>query len=356
MNKFLGKYKDNTKAKVIALILGLAIIASIGVFSYLGIENRPVDSESGDVVQIDIEQGSSTYDIGLLLEDNGLIRNLKSFRITSKLLGYDGKYLAGCYQLSPSMSTLEIIKAIVNGDVASIIFTVVPGDRTEDIANNLSKQGICTKEEFMNEVINGKFDYKWANDLPVGEKRFEGFLFPETYSFPVGVKVHDIVNSMLDQFDKNIDPTYYKKAKQLGYSFYEVIKIASIIEKEAKVEDERPLVASVIYNRLADGMKLQMCSTVSYLLDDGRVNLTNQDIAIDSPYNTYKNAGLTPTPICSPSASCIEAAFNPKKTRYLYFVLSDKLDGTNKFSTNDADFERDKAKYYEAYEKANGDE
>ena len=351
--RILEKYKDNTKVKLIALLIGLCIIIAIGIFAYLSMQNAPVDKENQNVITINIEEGSSTFDIANILEENGLIKNITAFRITSKLLGYDGKYLAGYYQLSPSMSSLQMIKAIVDGDVVNVAFTVVPGDRLEDIANNLETQGICSAQEFLNETVNGDFDYKWISYLPSGKKRMEGVLFPETYSFPIGVKVHTIIDCMLEQFDKNIKPEYYKKAKKLGYSFYDIIKIASIVEKEAKLEKERPLVASVIYNRLKKGMKLQMCSSVSYLLDDGRVNLTNADIAIDSPYNTYKHEGLTPTPIGSAGASSIEAAFNPKKTKYLYFVLSEKLDGSSNFSSDFKTFERDKERYYKAYEKEN---
>lgn len=351
--KLLEKYKDNTKAKIIALVVGLCFICGVGIFAYLGIQNAPVDKENNNVITINIEENSSTWNIAYLLEDEGLIKNPKAFRITSKLLGYDEKYLAGYYQLSPSMTSVQMMKAIVDGDVVNIAFTVVPGDRLEDIAANLEAQGICSGDEFLDETINGEFDYKWMSYLPKGKKRMEGVLFPETYSFPIGASVHTIVDCMLEQFDINIKPEYYKKAKKLGYSFYDVIKIASIVEREAKLEEERPLVASVIYNRLKKGMKLQMCSSVSYLLDDGRVNLTNADIAIDSPYNTYKHEGLTPTPIGSAGASSIEAAFNPKKTKYLYFVLSEKLDGSSNFSEDFATFERDKERYYKAYEKEN---
>lgn len=351
--RLLEKYKDNTKAKIIALIVGLCIIGAIGVFSYLSIQNAPVDKDNQNIVTINIEENSSTWNIADILIDEGLIKNRNAFRITSKLLGYDEKYLAGYYQLSPSMTSIQMMKAIVEGDVVNIAFTVVPGDRLEDIAANLEAQGICSAKEFIDETVKGQFDYKFMTYLPKGEKRMEGVLFPETYSFPIGVKVHTIVDCMLEQFDKNIKPEYYKKAKKLGYNFYDVIKVASIVEREAKLDEERPLVASVIYNRLKKGMKLQMCSSVSYLLDDGRVNLTNADIAIDSPYNTYKHEGLTPTPIGSAGSASIEAAFNPKKTKYLYFVLSEKLDGSSNFSEDFATFERDKERYYKAYEKEN---
>ncbi|MCQ2550895.1 MAG: endolytic transglycosylase MltG [Clostridia bacterium] len=349
----MNKYFTTTKSKVIALIVGLAIICAIGVFSYLGIQNRPVDPDSEQVVTINIQDGYGTYDVAKELYDQGLIKNITAFRITSKLSGFDGKYLTGYYQLSPSMSAKQMMKAIVNGDVVNIAFTVIPGDSTEQIATKLEEQGICTYDEFMDEIVNGDFDYEWMKYLPKGEKRFEGFLYPETYSYPIGVKAHTIVETMLDEFDNNIDSSYYAKAKKMGRTFYEVIIISSIVEKEAGLEKEKPLVSSVIYNRLKKGMMLQMDSTVSYLLKDNRVNLTNQDIAIDSPYNTYKYDGLPPTPIGNSGASAIKAAFNPEKTDYLFFVLSEKLDGSSNFSKTLEQFNKDKDRYYKAYDEHN---
>ncbi len=359
IKNLLAKFADldpKKKKMYVAITIAVAalIVAIIGVSIILGIQNRPMDPDSQQVININIEEGSSTTDIAYTLQENGLIRSVTAFKITSRIKGYDGKYMAGFYSLSPSMSTMEMIKAIVEGDVVNIFFTVAPGQSTEDIAANLENNGICSKDEFMKEVTTGKFDYEFMKYLPEGEYRMEGVLTPETYSFPIGVKAHDIVDTMLNQFNSNIKDDYYNKAKKLGLSFYDTIKVASIVEREASVEDERPLVSSVIYNRLEKGMRLQMCSTLSFILDDGRVNLTDADLAIDSPYNTYMYDGLPPTPIGNPGAASIEAAFNPADTDYLYFVLSEKLDGSSNFSADYNKFLQDKDNYYEAYNKENG--
>lgn len=360
MKSIVNKFSDLEPKKrrnivVIGLVVLIAIIAIVGASLFLSYENRPMDKESQQVININIEEGSSTTDIAMTLQENGLIRSVTAFKLTSRIKGYDGKYMAGYYSLSPSMSTMEIIQAIVEGKVVSVFFTITPGQSTEDIGDNLEANGLCTKSEFMDEVVNGTFDYKFMEYTEPGEKRLEGFLTPETYSFPIGVKAHDIVDTFLGQFNSNIKDEYYSKAKKLGLSFYEVIKVASIIEKESGLEEEKPLVSSVIYNRLEKGMMLQMDSTISYLLNDGRVNLTDEDVAIDSPYNTYRNYGLPPTPIGNPGATAIEAAFNPADTDYLYFVVSEKLDGSSNFSADYDKFLQDKENYYEAYNKANGE-
>lgn len=361
MTKLANKFSDlEPKKKRNIILVGLvalaAIIVIVGASLLLSYENRPMDKESQQVVNINIEEGSSTTDIAMTLQENGLIRSVTAFKITSRIKGYDGKYMAGYYSLSPSMSTMDIIEAIVEGKVVSVFFTIAPGQSTEEIAENLEANGLCTKDEFMDEVINGSFDYKFMEYVESGDKRLEGFLTPETYSFPIGVKPHDIVDTFLGQFNSSIKEEYYAKAKSLGLTFYEVIKVASIIEKEAGLEEEKPLVSSVIFNRLEKGMMLQMDSTISYLLKDGRVNLTDDDVAIDSPYNTYRNFGLPPTPIGNPGATSIEAAFNPADTDYLYFVVSEKLDGSSNFSADYDKFLQDKDNYYEAYNKAYGEE
>ena len=156
-----------------------------------------------------------------------------------------------------------------------------------------------------------------------------------------------IIKVMLDQFEKQPYKVYAESGS--SYSLNDIITVASIIERECKVDEERPLVASVIYNRLAKGMPLQMCSTVQYVLGKQKEVLTYADTRIESPYNTYTNAGLPPGPICSPGLAAVQAALHPADTDYLYFVLSEKLDGTSNFSSDYAQFERDKAAYDKAY-------
>lgn len=159
-----------------------------------------------------------------------------------------------------------------------------------------------------------------------------------------------IIKVMLDQFEKQPYKVYAESGS--SYSLNDIITVASIIERECKVDEERPLVASVIYNRLAKGMPLQMCSTVQYVLGKQKEVLTYADTRIESPYNTYTNTGLPPGPICSPGLAAIKAALNPADTDYLYFVLSEKLDGTSNFSSDYAQFEKDKAAYDKAYRAA----
>ena len=181
---------------------------------------------------------------------------------------------------------------------------------------------------------------------------------PATYKIPSGADEHEIINIMLDHFEDTAAKLYAETDNAIteDYSLDEIIAAASIIERECAVDEERPLVASVIYNRMNASMKLQMCSSVQYILlnETGEVKevLTYDDIAIDNPYNTYKHYGLPPGPICSPGIKSIEAAMNPADTDYLYFVLSEKLDGTSNFTSDYSEFERFEKAYSDAYDAA----
>jgi len=195
---------------------------------------------------------------------------------------------------------------------------------------------------------NRSFDYAFMNGLPSGSDRLEGFLFPETYEIYVSATAHDIVDKMLSQFDKVFTEDCYKRAEELGMSVRDIITIASIIEREARIDEDRSLVASVIYNRLDINMSLQMCSTVQYILGDPKAVLSTADTQIDHPYNTYQNPGLPPGPICSPGEASIMAALYPADTDYIYFVVSEKLDGSHAFSSNYNQFLKDKEAYQNA--------
>ena len=173
----------------------------------------------------------------------------------------------------------------------------------------------------MNAVANEKFDYSFLDDSVQGESRLEGFLFPDTYSVPKGSSEKFIINEMLKRFDEIYTPDMRKKAKKMGYTDREIVTVASIIERETVLDDERAKVASVIYNRLDKNMKLQMCSCVQFLLGKQKHFLDENDISIESPYNTYIYEGLPPGPIACPGKASLEAALNPAKTDYIYFVV-----------------------------------
>ena len=336
---------------IVVIILLLAFCTGIGIyFSKLG---EAFDENNTDTVTITIASGSSTEMIGQALAEQGIIESGSQFRLWSRLKGYDSRYQAGTYSFSPSMTFEEIAEILVGGAVDMFTFTIPEGYTIKQVADTLSEQGFVDRERFMELLETGDFDYPFLEGAQDNENHLEGYLFPNTYTLAVGATEEDIIRVMLDQFEKEVTQEYYEKAESMGYTINEIITIASIIEREAMVDEERPLVASVIYNRLAIDMPLQMCSTVQYILGEPKAILSNADTQIASPYNTYINQGLPPGPICSPGIASIRAALNPADTEYLYFVLSEKLDGTSNFSSDYNQFLKDSQAYYDAYEAAN---
>lgn len=190
--------------------------------------------------------------------------------------------------------------------------------------------GIITATEFERAVDDGVYEYSF---LEGAGDNLQGFLFPKQYEVTAQISAFDLVNKMLSQFDEETRDLEWSKAAANGVTKYQVIIIASIVEKEAKVPEERPVIASVIYNRLRAGMKLQLCSTVQYALGEWKPSLSYSDLEVDSPYNTYKVYGLPPGPICNPGFESISASLSPSSTGYLYFILTSN-DGHHSFTSD----------------------
>lgn len=336
--------------RIAIILVGIIVVIVAGLTIFLTFEGRAVDKNNKDLVIVKIKEGSGTSQIAYALNEQGVLHSTFAFQISSKLGGYDGKYIAGSYVVSKSMTSKEIMKLITSGKTSGKVFRIIEGQTIEKIATQLENEKIVSKKDFFKEVENGKFNYDFMKDLPNGAARLEGFLYPDTYSVDVDATAHDVIDAMLKNFDKHITDEYYEQAKKQGYSMYEIITVASIIEKEAQKPDDKKNVASVIYNRLDEKMYLQMDSIVSYINKEDKIRATYDDIEVDSKYNPYKNLGLPPGPICSPGEKSIKAALYPPETDYMYFVASDKIDGTNVFSETYDEFLKDKAKFDKAYE------
>lgn len=335
---------------IICVVVGLIIVGIIGISVITSSMGAPVDKNSTDYISITIESGSGTEAIGQVLYDNGLIKSVTGFKIISRLKGYDGEFKAGVYSLSPSMSAPEIADIIIGGKIETNSFTIPEGYTIKQTAGTLADAGLVDYDSFLSLLQTGDFDYEFLKEAQTGENHLEGYLFPNTYQIAKDATEENIVNVMLEQFNTVFKDEYYTRAKELGLSINEVITIASIIERECLHDADRAKVASVIYNRLDDGMALQMCSTVQYVLGKQKETLLDSDTKIESPYNTYINPGLPPGPIASPGEASIKAALYPEDTDYLYFVVSAKMDGSHAFSSNYNQFLKDKDAYYAALE------
>lgn len=343
----MAKSKTKTKKKLTLPLAVLAVIAVafIGVSLFLSAGGKPIDPRSGDSVIVEIPQGSGTTQIADILKDNDLINNTFVFRIKARLGGLDGKFKAGTYRFSPAMDMKKIMAVIVKGESVGQTFQIIEGLTVKQIAESLDKQGIVKAKDFLSEAQNGNFDYPFMKYLPKGPNRLEGFLCPNQYEAPLNASAHQVIDIMLKQFNKVFPESDYSKAKTLGYDVYDVVTVASLIEREVREDQERPLVASVVYNRLAKGMKLEFCSTVQYILGKPQAILSIADTKIESPYNTYLHDGLPPGPICSPGEAAIKAALNPADTDYIYFVLKSGDATTHNFSSSYAQFLKDKDAY-----------
>lgn len=342
------------KKTIIVLVVLLAIVVGISLVLY-GL-NRPVDRTDQTYKNVTIQQGSSTEDIAKTLKKEKLINSVSQYKFLSKIWRYDGQYKAGIYSLSPSMTKSEIADVIKAGQSQALTVTIPEGYTVEQTAQLLADQGLVDKDKFLDVCANG--DFSQFSFVPTDKSgdahRLEGFLYPETYQVPVGADEEQIVTIMLNQFQTVYNTRYQKKAESMGLTTEQVITIASLIEKEAAVDEDRGKVASVIYNRLKADMPLQFCSSVQYVLGLQGIHreiLTNADTQIDSPYNTYTHAGLPPAPICSPGKASIRAALWPDDTDYMYFVVSYKLDGTNEFTSDYDEFQKLTDKYAKAIEK-----
>lgn len=320
---------------IIIILLILVLAAGFGFIKFFSGYSEPLDSGSEETVDIEIPVGSSTASIAKILEENGLIADADTFKIITKITR-NADYKAGYYTLSPAMSMKEIREQLLSGrDSADNAMLVIPeGYTMTDIAAAAEKAGACTADEFLYEAANGQFDYDFLQTAVQGEKRLEGYLYPDSYDVSRGEGAHSVINRMLGRFGEVYGQIVSEHADSPVLSQYDtnqIITVASMVEREAFLDADRAPIASVIYNRLNAGMKMQFNTTVEYILGERR-NLTNEDIKVDSPYNTYLYAGLPPGPIASPGKASIEAAILPAETNYYYFVTSDKGDSSMAFS------------------------
>lgn len=318
-----------------ARIASLFMILFIGlVAAFWGVWTNslaPVSTKDQGVTIITISPGSSLKTIADLLEQRGIIKSSWAFQLLGRVNGWGSKLQAGTYALSPSEDTTSILGKLAQGKVAQRSFTIPEGLTVVQIADRLSQQGLINRDRFLAEAANGKFDFPYINNAISGPERLEGYLFPDTYTIPFNANEHDIIQIMLEEFKAVYGPKEQKRTQELGLTPNQVVTIASLVEKEAKNDAERSLIASVFYNRMARHMPLQSCATIQYILGHPKEVLTYKDLAIPSPYNTYLHNGLPPGPIACPGKKSLLAALYPDNSPYLYFVA--RGDGTHHFST-----------------------
>ena len=311
--------------------------------------SRPASDNPTPVVFI-VEPGETAGDIALRLKRWGLITDAELFRQLAQYEEADSKLESGRYELRANMTMGEIIEALQHGRLEEIAVTVPEGWRAEQVAEMLAEEVGVDDEEFLALVQDQHFDYEFLQNRPP-EATLEGFLFPDTYLLPIHPTALDIIERMLTNFDQRFTAEMRQAAVEQEMTIYQVMTLASIVEREAVVAEERPIIAGVFLNRLEESINLDSCPTVQYALgyqeDAGqwwKTPVTLEEFAqVNSPYNTYLHRGLPPGPICSPGLASIHAVLEPVETDYLYFLA--KGDGSHAFAKTFEEHLQNQQKY-----------
>lgn len=301
------------------LIILVIVLSFMGLFVYS--VTKPVANTGSDTVYLKINHGMSANEIAVLLEEKGLIHNATAFRVWSKLTQLDSRLEAGEYLVRTDMSMFEVASSLNgHGAVLSNRITIPEGYTIRQIADLLEKHG-KNGDEFKRIAENYEpYDYMKPTSKFARKYSAEGFIYPDTYEFSPDYTEAEILAMLVRHFDEKLTPEIRAQIDKTGLSVSEVIILASIVEREARYDEERPVIARVFLNRMKNDMPLQSCATVQYLLDKVRPILTIEDTQISSPYNTYLHFGLPPGPIGCIGDKSLQAVLNPDDNDYLYFV------------------------------------
>jgi UPF0755 protein len=308
---------------LVALLLVLALLLDVLAFLVLP------PTFWGEEKRVLILRGSTFQEVVHVLDEEGLLRSPTRFYLMARILGIAERVKAGEYELSTAMIPSMILHKLITGDVVKYRVTFPEGYTVRQIAVRLAERGIIDEQE---EFLSVAFSSDFAASLGIAGDSVEGYLFPDTYLFSKEVAPAEVIKTMVENFKRVYTPDFSLRAAELGMTDREVVTLASIIEKETGLAEERPLVSAVFHNRLRRGISLCSDPTVIYGIVGFDGNLTKRDLEKVTPYNTYLIRGLPPGPIANPGRSSILAALYPAPVKYLYFVS--RNDGSHHFSAN----------------------
>ncbi|MEO6913694.1 MAG: endolytic transglycosylase MltG [Candidatus Baltobacteraceae bacterium] len=327
---------------LIGLVIAIAIASCVIVaaaaiwFSHAVHGDVSLPRQSTRVI---IPRGSTFSEITRELAAQQVIQNPLAFRLLARLRHEDNAVRAGEYRFAPHQSESDILRRLLHGGAQVAIWVTIPeGFTARQIADRLSDSGLGSGDAL--------YDAFMRDSIVVGPdrtKNLEGFLFPSTYLLPIGASPSAIEKVLTGQFRKELPSNAVSAARKLHLSIPQIVTVASLVEREAKADNERALMAGVYYNRLRLQMPLQVDATLEYTLPAHKTVLTDADVGRDDPYNTYKHAGLPPTPIANPGEPSLIAAFDPKPSAYLYYVS--KGDGHSAFAKTLAEHNANVARY-----------
>ncbi len=316
-------------AALAGLVFMLGVVAVVLITGQVFLPIRA----SGLTKTFTIAPGASVSEIRATLTQDNLLRSPLLFEWYVRLRGWSGKFQAGEFKIPEKISAADVAAILVSSRGASVTITIPEGWTTAEIATRLDANGVVSKQEFLQTIRKNKFAYSYRD--PRGDWNLEGFLFPDTYQFRRGMKAEEVIGRMLDTFERRI--TGLEKITVPD------ILLASIVEAEVPHPADRPIVAGIFLKRLQIGMALQSDATLNYATGNGSHALSAKELAIDSPYNTYRHRGLPPTAIGNPGLDAIRAAIYPSASPYLYFLSG--TDGQTHFAKTFAEQIENKKKY-----------
>lgn len=336
--------------QIVALSLIAAALVAYLAYSAASLLTRPPAARTDSSVLFTVQPGDTLSEIAARLQEEDLIISDLVFRLALERRGSVHSLQPGQYVLRPSMSMDQVIDELQRGQVADRVVTVIEGWRGEQVAEQLEALGAFSGADFLEIIGSGpdQFPHDFLPDMATANS-LEGYLFPDTYFVGAQTTPREFVRAMLDRFGQVYGVQERQAAAAAGLSDHEVVILASIVEREAQLEDERAVIASVYLNRLEQGMPLQADPTVQFAVSDGaelgwwKDPLTLSDLQSDSPYNTYRNAGLPPGPIANPGAASIRAVLEPAETEYLFFVA--RGDGSHAFSETYEEHQQNVARF-----------
>ncbi len=314
------------------LILLAAVIVVGGAGAYVWSLGPAAAGHNTAKSIIYVESGASLSDIAALLKTHGCLRSALAFKLHTIVTGQASKLKSGTYEVSSAMSAPQLIAMLAAGRQATVTVTIPEGFTLAQIAQRIAEADLANEQQVRTAATAQAVEEILQVNLPEEVHSAEGYLFPETYQFTLGTPPQKIVARMIGEFEKRFITQLWEPlpAEQRWGNLHEIVTLASLVEEEAQLDSERALIAGVLKNRLKQGMRLQCDATVQYALGKHRRWMTYSDLQIDSPYNTYRYAGLPPGPISSPGLDCLRAALKPAQTQYLFYVA--RADGSHIFS------------------------
>ncbi len=335
------------KILFVLLVLSIAAVGAVSYWIYNSVNKLHNHDKANRYILI--PKGSTPNEIIGKLAAEGILPGELPTQIYLRSFGDANKLKAGEYQFDSPITPLQVIRELEKGEERTTKITIPEGFTRFDIAKRVTEKFPQNPPVDDKAVLALMDDTTLIKDFDPTAKNLEGYMFPSTYSLPRDAKPQDVIKTMVEQFKKTWKPEWTERARELGRTPHEIVTIASLVETESKVEAERPIVASVIYNRIAKNIPLGIDQTAVYVAKmqnrwDGTIN--KSDLEVDSPYNTRRFGGIPPGAISSVSESALKAALFPAQTDYIYYVLDvSKNDGTSVFYNNARDFERAKAEY-----------